>query len=735
MKLGAASRRLGAVRTSPSAATLLIATGIVLLGAVVRFVLASKIAAPQILCDEFIYGDVAKNVALHGRFELRDQSWSANLLYPAAIAPGWFANSMATTFDVVKAINVALMTLAVVPLYLWSRRLVSPAWSLLPVGLYLLIPGFMFTGMVMSENAFVLTYVLACFAIALALETPTIPRQLLALAAIGLACAVRLQGLVLLAVLVSAVFVVAFLETRSHGDSGWLRAFGRNLRPFWCLGAVLVAAGIAYAGYAELRGVPLTRGLGAYETVSLASYSAGAVGHWTLLHLADLVIATAVVPVSAFIVLLIRAFGGLAETRAERAFVAVTLAAVTWTTLQVGFFASNFALRIVERYLFYVTPLLFIALTVWLGRGLPRPRFATAAAVIVPFALLLKVPLDLLTEFTGAFNTLQLASFYEVFLRGGADAVKGVLLGGAALAGILFALAPRRLAAIALPAIVAGVLVAGSYSVFRNIEPQATAMSNAAGSDPSWVENTIGRGSEAAFLYQPGANEELWQSSVAMLLTQFWNPNVQTVYSLGTPELCALPANSATIDPASGRISGAAIKTFPRYVVASRDVLLVGKQLTTSNTPSSQLALYEVDPPLRIAASQEGVYADGWMASDAAYNRFATTGEGGSIEVRVSFRAKEPGVPGKVRIRIGTLVRQDGVLRIGREIAVRRRTIPSFRQRFFALRTPRGPFRVEVHVEPTFSPAEFGQADTRQLGGLVSFAYTNPSVSGLASAE
>jgi hypothetical protein len=724
VRLGAASRRLGAVLKRPPPATLLVVTGIVVVGAAVRFAIASKIAAPQILCDEFIYGDVAKNVALHGRLELRDQPWGGSLLYPAAIAPGWFADSMTTTFAAVKAINVALMTLTAVPLYLWARRLVSPAWSLLPIVLYLLIPGFIFTGMVMSENAFVLTFVLACFAIAIALETPTIPRQLWALAAIGLACAARIQGLVLLAVLVTAVVVMAFLDTRTSRDSRWLRAFIRYLRPFWCFGAALAAAGIAYTGYVVLTGIPLERGLGPYEVVGRFGYSLNDVGYWTLLHLADLGIATAIVPVSAFIVLLFRAFGGLAQTRAERAYVAVTLAAVTWTTVQVGLFASRFAFTIVERYLFYVTPLLFLALAVWLDRGLPRPRLATAAASILPLGLLLKVPLDLLTIRTGGYNTLQLASLYEVFLRGGAEALRGVLLGGAALAGLLFAVAPRRLTAIAAPAIVAGVLGAGSYFVFKNIEPQATALGNASGQNPSWVENAIGRGSEAAFLYRPGPNAEVWQSTTAVLLTQFWNPNVRTVYNLGTPELCSLPETSVEIDRPSGRISGTGSKAFPRYVVAARDLRLVGKELATGSSTIFPLALYEIDPPLRIAESVEGVYGDGWMGSDAAYNRFVTVEEGGYIGVRVAFRANEPGVPGRVRIRVGPLVEEGGVLRIGRSTAVRRRTIPSFRQRFFALRSPSGPFRVEVHVEPTFSPSDFGQADTRQLGALVSFTYT-----------
>jgi hypothetical protein len=44
-------------------------------------------------------------------------------------------------------------------------------------------------------------------------------------------------------------------------------------------------------------------------------------------------------------------------------------------------------------------------------------------------------------------------------------------------------------------------------------------------------------------------------------------------------------------------------------------------------------------------------------------------------------------------------------------------------ERTFRLATPAPPFRVEVTVDPTFSPAEFSVPDSRQLGAQVSFAF------------
>ena len=72
--------------------------------------------------------------------------------------------------------------------------------------------------------------------------------------------------------------------------------------------------------------------------------------------------------------------------------------------LLVGAFASRFSLRIEERNMFYAEPLLLLALVIWLDKGLPRPPRLTAAAVVVPAALLLSLP------FESLFNVSVLAT-------------------------------------------------------------------------------------------------------------------------------------------------------------------------------------------------------------------------------------------------------------------------------------------------------------------------------------
>jgi hypothetical protein len=52
----------------------------------------------------------------------------------------------------------------------------------------------------------------------------------------------------------------------------------------------------------------------------------------------------------------------------------------------------------------------------------------------------------------------------------------------------------------------------------------------------------------------------------------------------------------------------------------------------------------------------------------------------------------------------------------------RRWVVHSLAERTFTFDV-RPPVRVEVHIQPTFSPSQFGLSDTRQLGAQVSFSY------------
>ena len=93
---------------------------------VVRTQQARGLPTPLLLCDEFIYADIAKSFAEEGRLLFRGEPLRLSLLYPVLLAPAWLAERMATTYAVAKTTNVALMTVSVVPLYLLGRRLRLP---------------------------------------------------------------------------------------------------------------------------------------------------------------------------------------------------------------------------------------------------------------------------------------------------------------------------------------------------------------------------------------------------------------------------------------------------------------------------------------------------------------------------------------------------------------------------------------------------------------------------------
>ncbi len=138
----------------------LLLVGVLLVAFVVRLFVARQIVTPWIMIDELLYSELAKSFADDGNFFIRGGPRLVdNLGYPALIAPAWLAGSVETAYGVARAINVMVMVLAAVPVYLWGRRLMSPAYAALAAALVLLMPSLLYTGMLMTENAFFLAFV------------------------------------------------------------------------------------------------------------------------------------------------------------------------------------------------------------------------------------------------------------------------------------------------------------------------------------------------------------------------------------------------------------------------------------------------------------------------------------------------------------------------------------------------------------------------------------------------
>src|SRR5262249_43992561 len=209
------------------------------------------------------------------------------------------------------------------------------------------------------------------------------------------------------------------------------------------------------------------------------------------------------------------------------------------------------------------------------------------------------------------------------------------------------------------------------------------------------------------------------QEAVALWQAEFWNRQLGRVYTFGTEEPVGLPESLIKVNPVNGELT-TADPAAQRDLETTRDFVSdSGAQgANTTSDVHTPFALYVTEPPPRIASSSSGIAADGWMSSDATFTNFAG-GRGGRVAVVLSRAAwRGPDVPGHVKV---TVARRRGVS-LGKPTAISTFTIHSGKTRKLLLPAPAGPYTVSVQIAPTFSPSQFGQSDTRQLGATVYFA-------------
>ncbi|HEY7003488.1 MAG TPA: hypothetical protein VH281_04350 [Gaiellaceae bacterium] len=682
----------------------LAAAGLVLVAIVFRVLLSRRMPGPWIMADEVTYSELAKSFAESHRMLYHGRPRTFQTIYPVFVSPAWLADPIPTAYGIAKGLNAVLMTLAAVPFWFWARRLMPAVHAFVALVLFLLLPAFIYTNEIMTENLAFPAVLLALFTIAVALERPTPWRQLLAVAAIGFACLARLQSLVLLIGLPTAVLLKGLLDAQAAGARRPWRAMLAVVRQFaWALGIILVGA-IGYLVFKFAQGASPSAVLGTYEGTQ-SGYSVSGVARWFVLHVAELPYSVGLIPVCAFIVLAGSALRrGAVTTPAQRAFLAVSLGVAPWMILQVAAFASRFSFRVEERNMLYLGPLFLLALLLWIAEGLPRPPVLTAVAAVVPFVLLVSLPLDTLLNVSIRSDTFSFSPLLrlESRLSGGLTDVRIVLALGGIVAAVAFVSLPRRYAA---PVFVVGValfLAVSSKSAFGGARGLALGARAAPGAtDVNWIDDRLGSDESVVFVNdQPdtGNPHLLWQ-------TEFWNRSVHPLLNITTPH--DVLGDTAVVDPATGEIT-AALPDVARdaaaaqYAVAPTTTSLAGRVVERTG----QLALYRVDQPLRIARSASGIFSDGWMGATAALVEYSPPGgRRGVLVLRFSL---PKGVPAE-----RVTVRQGGR---AREVAV-----PPGATRVVRIAPGRGPSHVDLSVAPTFSPAALGvSTDTRQLGVLVS---------------
>jgi hypothetical protein len=550
---------------------------------------AGRIATPWILVDELIYADLARSLADEGRLAVRGEALATSVVYPALIAPAWLADNMDATYRLAKWINVLAMSAVAVPVFLWARRLAGTRAGLVAAGLTLLLPAFVYTGSLLTENLFLPLFVGFAYALARALESPSPRAWLAALAIVVLAVATRLQGLVLLPVVVTAAVLFALLDSRARD-----RPLVRTLRPLAGWVALPAAALLVVAVSRSVPGLSLDPYEGLFEP---AGYAVTELARWSAANAGAVALAGGVLPAIAFGILAARAFRAPAlASRAERAFVAVAVSSAAWLIGLAGVASNWNPVGIRERYALHVVPLLLVALVVWVARGAPRPRLATALAAALPVGLIASMPLRTIFG-SGSFlgDSFSLIVFWRLarVLPGEVDTARALLVAGAVGAALLFALVPRRAAGAVLPALVAAFLAGSSAAVFATARSQSRGVALASGQAdrPAWIDAAVGD-RRVVFLNTIQAEAAEW---VPVWQAEFWNRSFAGVVDLGATEPSPLPQREAQLGP-GGRVLG----LDARYVLVRSGVAVAGELLAESGG----LRLYRADLPLRLVGSR-----------------------------------------------------------------------------------------------------------------------------------
>ena len=576
----------------------------------VRFVFARHMAGPWIMIDEIVYSELAKSFAATGHFAVREAPTSGyGYVYPVLISPAYaLFKSIPTVYTGIKVINALLMSLTAVPAYLLARRVVSQWGALAVAVLTVAVPSTFYAGVVMTENAFYPIFVLLALALVATLERPRARNVVLFLGALLLAYETRAQAVAVLPAALTAPLVAAALARRPA------EVLRQRL-----LYAVVVGLGLLVVLAEAARGRSIKSLLGAYSAATSSSYHAGPVAHWLLWHLAELTFSVGAVPVLAVVLLCAR---GTALSDAERALVAATVSLVAWIALEVAAFATQpSVVRIEERNLFYVAPLLFTCLVLWIERGAPRPRIVTPAAAVAVAALAAAVPYGDFFRTDATSDTFSVLTLWSIALWTHLQAqdVRWAVGAAALVLLLVAAFVPRRFA----PALL---VVPFGLSLLA-IQPVDSRMQRASigavfqgitRPDRDWISAIVGSGdpSKVAVVWRFGVTDRLTVNE-----NEFFNRDVGPIYTTDGPVPGGLAQTPIVVDRATGRFEAAGKPVDVADVLVDTTLPFAGRQIGADDKKG--LLLLRVDGPLRLAYTTSGIYGDSWSGRTVTFRRYA----------------------------------------------------------------------------------------------------------------
>jgi glycosyltransferase involved in cell wall biosynthesis/4-amino-4-deoxy-L-arabinose transferase-like glycosyltransferase len=666
----------------------------------VQLALGLRVVSPWIMVDELVYSDMARSFADTGHFLIRGAHANYGFVYPLLLSPAYaLFGSVTDVYEYARVLNALAMCSVVLPTYLLARRVVRPGAALAAAAFAVAIPPMIYAGTLMTENVFYPVFAWLAYALVLALERPTLKRQLVLLALLALAFLTRAQAVALVAAALTAPLALAWIE----------RGRPRRLAAWKATYAIVGAAALVVVVVEVARGRSPAQVLGGYSvTTTHGSYHVWPALRWIVYHLAALDLSLFVLPFAALIVLVASARH---LDRALRVFAAAAATLTVWLVLEVGVFASQWSQRIEERNLFYLAPLFVIALLSWIERGQPRPARATVAAAGLAAALPGTIPFLRLMNINAQSDTPFLYPWWYL-----GDAVAGranvALLAVAASAALAaaFLWLPRRYAPLLPAAVALGLFLTWlPLQLWTHSFARLSSASYSTGvtADRSWIDHAVGRDADVTIVWTGENPYRGWEN-------EFWNRSVRHAYDLGsTPLIAGGDETRLTVQQSTGILLDAKGRPIRAdYVLADTTAQIAGTPIAADQ--GRQMTLYRVDGPVRTATVIDGWHGDLWTGPTFDWTRRACTRGVLRVPVR-SDPVLFAGITQRIAVS-GTTTPFTVSLRSNRATTIAVPLVPSG-----------GVCHVRFDVSPTRRPSAYpvlNNPDSRRLGVLVTgFQY------------
>jgi hypothetical protein len=550
----------------------------------VHWLAGRRLSGLWIMPDEAIYGQRALEFWRQGHLPiLGGQGAGYSVLYPILAGLPLSVGKQATGYDSLKLLQALVISLAAVPVFVYGRRLMPPAYAYLAAALTVCSPLLLYSGLLMTEVLFYPLVAWTLLAVAHAVTTGARRDQVLVFVLILADVLTRTQAVVLLPVFGGAVLLdAAFSRSRER-----LRLFG----PVWVLFVLAAIVVVAAPGT-----------FGSYAGTLRGSYPIGRAIDLTFEHLALIVVTTAIVPAAALALLAVEAVRGRLDAEPElRSLVATAVVALALVSVQVGFFAARFAPHLLERDLAALPPLLFTVFCVWLGRGARRPLVVAVTTSFAVAALTLLVPWNHLISTVATPDSPSIALLLRLDRHGPADIVAIVV----PIVLAAFVLLPRRVILL-LPAAAFGLLIATSAIASNTIARlDHGVQEDIVGSPRSWIDRTAT--GPVGYFYD---GEVYWNT---VYQERFWNQKIQSVAST-KPVPGPMPQTHVRIGPTGS------IPLDEKWVVASDPHQFVGTpvaHLTETGLDVTGLTLWKLDGPARLSLQLFDIQPNGDIVAPA----------------------------------------------------------------------------------------------------------------------